>query len=87
MPLDAEPRTLKGVGLDSGPVKLTHYPEPDAERVAAAMARWEAPHVAAVPSACQAIGYGRVMQIASEAWQRMDPVGALTVGPCAGGKR
>jgi hypothetical protein len=25
MPLDAAPRTLNGVGLDSGPVKLTHY--------------------------------------------------------------
>lgn len=30
---------------------------------------------------CEAIGFGRVMQIAADEWHRRDPVGALTVGP------
>lgn len=28
------------------------------------------------------IGYGRVMQAASDIWSKKDPIGALTVGPC-----
>ena len=30
---------------------------------------------------CEEIGYGRVMQIAADAWREKDPVGALTIGP------
>ena len=41
-------------------------------------------HQAAILAACAAIGYGRVMQMASQAWCRRDPLGALTVGPCVG---
>lgn len=36
---------------------------------------------------CEQIGYGRVMQIASELWQKKDPTGALTIGPCTGLKK
>lgn len=50
------------------------------------MARAEEQHRLAVLRACEAIGYGRVMQIASDAWRAKDPIGALTIGPCAGGK-
>lgn len=32
---------------------------------------------------CETHGYGRVMQIASDLWRKKDPIGALTVGPCA----
>ena len=32
----------------------------------------------------QQMGYGRMMQIISEIWFRIDPMGALTVGPCYG---
>lgn len=39
---------------------------------------------AAVEELCKIIGYGRVMQIAAELWKKIDPVGALTLGPCAG---
>ena len=28
-------------------------------------------------------GYGNAMQLLSEVWRRDDPLGALTVGPCA----
>lgn len=38
----------------------------------------------AVLPLCEKIGFGRVMQIASEEWKRRDPVGALTIGPCFG---
>ncbi len=33
---------------------------------------------------CRRIGYGRVMQIASEAWREVDPNGAISLGPCFG---
>lgn len=33
---------------------------------------------------CESIGYGRVMQIASEAWKEKCKMGAMVVGPCAG---
>ena len=33
---------------------------------------------------CESIGYGRVMQIASEAWKEKCKIGAMVVGPCAG---
>lgn len=38
---------------------------------------------AAIIAICERIGFGRVMQIAAEEWQRRDSIGALTVGPCA----
>lgn len=47
--------------------------------------RWdayEAPDRERVIGICQRIGFGRVMQIAADAWRERDPVGALTVGPC-----
>ena len=34
----------------------------------------------AVRQLCKEIGYGRVMQLASQLWHREDPVGALSVG-------
>jgi hypothetical protein len=37
-----------------------------------------------VVALCGRFGYGRVMQIASEAWAKKDPVGALIVGTCRG---
>ena len=33
---------------------------------------------------CKLLGYGRVMQIASEAWRDIDPVGAHSTGHCFG---
>jgi hypothetical protein len=33
---------------------------------------------------CRALGYGRVMQFASEAWRQFDPYGAISLGPCFG---
>lgn len=38
----------------------------------------------AVIALCDRFGYGRVMQIAADAWASKDPIGALTVGACAG---
>ena len=32
---------------------------------------------------CEVHGYGAIMQTASQLWLHKDPVGALTVGPCA----
>lgn len=32
---------------------------------------------------CEAMGYGAVMQVASEVWQAKDPKGGFVVGPCA----
>lgn len=60
--------------------------DPEVAAVLAALARAEEPYRQAVLRACEAIGYGRVMQIASDAWRQKDPTGALTVGPCAGGR-
>jgi hypothetical protein len=40
--------------------------------------------IATILAMCERFGYGRVMQIASEAWQEKDPDGALTIGPAAG---
>ena len=37
-----------------------------------------------VVALCREFGFGRVMQIASEAWREQDPIGALTIGPAAG---
>jgi len=42
-----------------------------------------APDIARLLRICERIGYGRVMQIAANAWYKKDPIGALTVGPCA----
>ncbi|NRB81573.1 MAG: hypothetical protein HRU38_23420 [Saccharospirillaceae bacterium] len=33
---------------------------------------------------CEFLGYGRVMQIASEKWQGKDQDGAFLIGTCAG---
>jgi hypothetical protein len=33
---------------------------------------------------CKKIGFGRVMQLAADRWAEIDPIGALTVGPCKG---
>lgn len=44
----------------------------------------EAIHIEAVLRACRNIGYGRVMQVASEAWRDIDPIGAISLGPCFG---
>ena len=33
---------------------------------------------------CEQIGYGRVMQIASEAWRGKNPKGAISMGECFG---
>ncbi len=37
-----------------------------------------------IQALCEAHGYGYVMQMASTLWKMKDPIGALTVGPCAG---
>ncbi len=37
-----------------------------------------------VKDLCEFIGYGRVMQIASEAWQEKDDKGAFQIGTCVG---
>jgi hypothetical protein len=37
-----------------------------------------------VEALCEKFGYGYVMQIAADLWREKDPVGALTIGPCAG---
>jgi hypothetical protein len=37
-----------------------------------------------VISVCKDWGYGNVMHTVSEAWRKIDPVGALSVGPCYG---
>ncbi len=44
----------------------------------------EAIHIEAVLRACRNIGYGRVMHVASEAWRDIDPIGAISLGPCFG---
>jgi hypothetical protein len=31
---------------------------------------------------CEEFGFGWVMQCAADEWARLDPLGALTVGPC-----
>ena len=36
----------------------------------------------AVRALGEAIGYGRVMQLAEQIWTSEDPIGALTVGAC-----
>lgn len=44
----------------------------------------EAPEDAEVEQLCERIGYGAVMDAAARLWFKKDPIGALTVGPCAG---
>ncbi len=46
-------------------------------------AYWAQPWHAEVLRLCEQHGFGAVMQSASEQWIKRDPVGALTVGPCA----
>jgi hypothetical protein len=61
--------------------------EREAREVQAAHAAVDAAQagdIAAVLAACERIGYGRVMQVASDAWRKKDPVGALLVGEAAG---
>jgi hypothetical protein len=38
----------------------------------------------AIVHICRTIGYGRVMQVASDAWRAVDPHGAISLGPCYG---
>lgn len=37
-----------------------------------------------VLAACEEVGYGRVMQVVSDAWRAKDPIGAFAYGPCYG---
>lgn len=39
--------------------------------------------VNAIVTLCELFGYGRVMQVASETWERRDPIGAFIVVCCA----
>ncbi len=52
--------------------------------VLAPESRGEAIDIGLIQSVCRRIGYGRVMQIASESWRRVDPMGAISMGPCFG---
>lgn len=54
----------------------------DADGVRAKMVH--APEDKAVQALCKQFGYGAVMDAAARMWFLLDPVGALTVGPCAG---
>lgn len=47
---------------------------------------WKVTEDAAVERLCLLYGFGAVMQSAARQWLARDPVGALTVGDCAGAK-
>lgn len=49
-----------------------------------AVAEFEKDYLATLTMICRRIGYGRVMQVASEAWRAIDPIGAISLGPCFG---
>jgi len=42
-----------------------------------------APEDAEIEALCERIGYGAVMDAACRLWHRKDPVGSITMGPCA----
>jgi hypothetical protein len=45
---------------------------------------YEAPMKEMLLQICEQIGYGRVLQIVSQAWVAKDPIGAKLVGTCKG---
>lgn len=45
---------------------------------------FEKPYISTLKMICRAIGYGRVMQVAYDEWRRIDPSGAISLGPCYG---
>ena len=44
---------------------------------------WQVNEDAAIERLCLLYGFGAVMQSAARQWLARDPIGALTVGPCA----
>lgn len=43
-----------------------------------------APEDEMIKNICEKIGYGAVMDSVARQWQRKDPIGAFTTGPCRG---